>query len=118
MSQDEYVAADYDSTVSIESYVQGKTNLINGKANFFLQSEDGAYFVYEMQCSEDDYHQLSEGQKVRITGTKSIWKGETEITDATFEILDGTYIATPQDLTDFFDEYHSEEDEYFRTITL
>lgn len=47
-----------------------------------------------MQCSEDDYHQLSEGQKVRITGTKSIWKGETEITDATFEILDGTYIAT------------------------
>ena len=33
MSHDEYVAADYDSTVSIESYVQGKTNLINGKAN-------------------------------------------------------------------------------------
>ncbi|MBR0051422.1 MAG: hypothetical protein IJP57_05675, partial [Firmicutes bacterium] len=33
------------------------------------------------------------GAKVRVTGFKSEWAGEVEITDATFEVLEGTYTA-------------------------
>ena len=39
------------------------------------------------------------GTKIRVTGYKSEWAGEVEIVDATFEILEGSYVAEPLDVT-------------------
>ena len=40
------------------------------------------------------------GSKIKVTGYKAEWSGEVEITDATFEVLEGNYIAEAIDLTD------------------
>lgn len=105
MSYDEYVAAELDSTVTVETYVQAKQGWWEkdgvGVATIYTQNEEGAYFIYEMPCSEDDYNnKLVTGAKIRVTGTKAEWSGEVEITDATYEVLEGEYIAEAKDLTD------------------
>lgn len=99
MTHEEYVAADLDSQVVIETYVQAKQSWWEDKATVYGQSEDGAYFMYNMACSEEDYAKLTVGTKIRVTGFKSEWSGEVEITDATFEILDGQYVAKATDVT-------------------
>lgn len=101
MSHADYVAAELDSEVSIEAYVQGKQSWWADKATIYLQAEDGAYFVYELPISEEDYAKLENGVKVRVNGYKSEWSGEVEITDATFEILNAEpWIAEAVDVTD------------------
>lgn len=99
MTHDEYIAAEIDAPVVVETYVQAKQSWWENKGTFYMQSEDGAYFVYEMACTEDEYNKLVPGTKVRISGHKAEWSGEIEIVDATFEILDGKYIAEPFDAT-------------------
>ncbi|WP_242835708.1 hypothetical protein [Butyrivibrio sp. AC2005] len=105
MSHDEYVAADLDSEVTVETYVQAKQgwweNEGVGNATIYTQDEDGAYFLYNMPCSQEDYDKLEKGTKIKVTGYKSEWEGEVEITDATFEIEDGNYVAEPEDVTSF-----------------
>lgn len=104
MTHAEYVAADLDTEVTVETYVQAKQSWWEkegqGKATVYAQSEDGAYFLYEMNCSKEDYDKLETGTKIKVTGYKSEWSGEVEITDANFEILEGSYIAEPLDITD------------------
>ena len=50
----EYAAAEMDAPVKVEAYVQDHQSWWDGKVTVYLQSEDGAYFVYEMACSEED----------------------------------------------------------------
>ena len=104
MTHDDYVAADLDSEVTVETYVQAKQgwweNEGVGNATFYTQAEDGAYFIYNMPCSEEEYEQLTPGTKIKVTGYKSEWSGEVEITDAKFEIEDGNYVAEALDVTD------------------
>ena len=52
-----------------------------------------------MACSEADYAKLEKGTKIKVTGYKSEWSGEVEITDATFVIEDGNYVADALDVT-------------------
>ena len=99
MSYADYVAAELDSEVVVETYVQAKQSWWEDKATVYTQDEDGAYFLYNMACSEEDYAKLTPGTKIRVTGFKSEWSGEVEITDATFEIIDGNYVATATDVT-------------------
>ena len=100
MSYAEYIAAELDSEVTIEAYVQGKQSWWDNKATVYLQAEDGAFFAYNMTCSEEDYAKLVDGQKIRVKGFKTEWSGEVEIAEgATFEIIDGNWIATPVDVT-------------------
>ncbi len=100
MTHEEYVAAELNSEVTIEAYVQAKQSWWADKATIYLQAEDGAYFVYELAISQEDYDKLVPGTKVRVTGYKSEWSGEVEITDATFEILEADpFIAEPLDVT-------------------
>ena len=99
MSYAEYAAAALDTEVVIEAYVQGKQSWWDNKVTAYLQDEDGAYFAYNMACSEEDYAKLTVGTKVRVTGYKAAWSGEVEIIDATFEILEGNYVATATDVT-------------------
>ena len=102
MTYAEYVAAELDTQVVIEAYVQAKQSWWEDKATVYTQDADGAYFLYNMACSEEDYAKLTTGTKIKVTGYKSEWSGEVEIMDATFEILDDgdSYIAEPLDVTE------------------
>ncbi|MCH5262269.1 MAG: hypothetical protein J1F42_05095 [Lachnospiraceae bacterium] len=99
MTHDEYMAAAIDSEVVIETYVQAKQSWWDDKATVYTQDKDGAYFLYNMACSEEDYAKLTTGTKIKVTGYKSEWSGEIEVVDGTFEIEDGNYVATAEDVT-------------------
>lgn len=99
MTYAEYVAADLDTEVTVETYVQAKQSWWDNKATVYTQDYDGGYFLYNMACSEEDYAKLEKGTKIKVTGYKSEWSGEVEIIDATFEIEDGSYVAEPVDVT-------------------
>ena len=100
MTHEEYTAADMDSAVCIETYVQGHQSWWDNKITVYCQSPDGAYFLYELACSEEDAAKLVPGTKILVNGFKSEWSGEVEIVDATFEILEGSFIAEPCDVTE------------------
>lgn len=99
MTYEEYVAADLDTEVVVETYVQAKQSWWEDKATVYTQDKDGAYFLYNMACSQEDYEKLTVGTKIKVTGYKSEWSGEVEIIDATFEIEDGNYVAEAEDVT-------------------
>ncbi len=101
MTHEEYVAAELDSPVTIETYVQAHQSWWDGKVTVYAQSEDGAYFIYEMAATEEEAEKLVPGTKIRVKGFKSEWSGEVEITDATFEILEADpFIAEAEDVTE------------------
>ena len=106
LNYSEYTAAEMGAEVTIEAYVQAKQSWWSDKATIYLADQDGAYFVYELPISEEDYKKLTEGTKIRITGVKGEWSGEVEImgsqagSEATFEILnDSTYVSTAKELS-------------------
>ncbi len=99
MSHADFVAAALDTEVTVETYVQAKQSWWEDKATIYTQAEDGAYFIYEMACSEEDYAKLTPGTKIKVTGFKAEWSGEVEIIDATFEILEGNFVAEALDVT-------------------
>ena len=102
MSHADYVAADNETEVVVETYVQAHQSWWDNKVTVYCQSPDGAYFLYELACSEEDAAKLVPGTKIRVTGYKGEWSGEVEIMDGTFEFVeDGdSYIAEPLDVTD------------------
>ena len=102
MSHADYAAAELDIEVVVETYVQGHQSWWDNKITVYCQSPDGAYFLYELACSEEDAAKLVPGTKIRVTGYKGEWAGEVEIMDGTFEFVeDGdTFIAEALDVTD------------------
>ncbi len=123
MTHADYVAAAIDAEVVVETYVQGKQSWWDNKATVYGQSEDGAYFMYEMACSEEDYAKLVPGTKIKVTGYKGEWAGEVEIMDATFEIIEGeTYVAEATDVTALLgtDELIAHQNEFasFKGMTI
>ena len=102
LTHEEYMAADVDTLVTIETYVQAKQSWWEDKATVYAQSEDGAYFLYDMACSEEDYEKLTPGTCIRVTGYKAEWSGEVEIMEGTFEFVEGadTFVAEPLDVTE------------------
>ncbi|MBR5529317.1 MAG: hypothetical protein IKU57_02460 [Oscillospiraceae bacterium] len=107
MTYAEYDAAEMDAEVVVECYVQATQSWwFNSKVNHgvitvYAQDQDGAYFLYEMACEEEDAAKLVPGTKIRVTGYKGTWAGEIEIMEATFEFVEGadTFIAAPKDVT-------------------
>ena len=100
MTYADYALAEIDAPVYVETYVQATQSWWNDKITVYCQSEDGAYFIYELACSEEDAAKLVPGTKIAVKGFKSAWSGEVEITDATFEILEADpFIAEPEDVT-------------------
>ena len=99
MTYAEYEAAPLESKVTIEAYIQAKQSWWDNKGTFYTQDADGAYFLYELPCTEEEYAKLAVGTKVKVSGTKTAWAGEVEIVDATWEILEGNYVATAKDVT-------------------
>ena len=102
MTHEDYVAAELDTPVTVETYVQAHQSWWDGKITVYAQSEDGAYFLYNMACAEEDAEKLVPGTKILVTGYKAMWSGEVEIADATFEIIEDAepYIAEPVDVTE------------------
>ncbi|MCR4618156.1 MAG: hypothetical protein K5669_08235 [Lachnospiraceae bacterium] len=102
MSYADYAAAELDTEVTVVTYVQAHQSWWEDKVTVYTQDADGAYFLYELACSEEDAAKLTEGTKIKVHGFKSEWSGEVEITDATFEFVeDGdTFVAEATDLTD------------------
>ena len=100
MTYAQYDAAAIDDAVVIEAFVQAKQSWWENKATVYLQDGEGAYFVYEMACTEADYAKLTKGTKIKVTGNKAAWDGEIEIVDATFEFAGtDTYVAEATDVT-------------------
>ena len=101
MTHEQYVAAEMQSQVVVETYVQAHQSWWDNKVTVYCQSPDGAYFLYELACSEADAEKLVPGTKIRVTGNKGEWAGEVEIMDGTFEFVKGdSFIAQPLDVTD------------------
>lgn len=75
-----------------------------------------------MACSEEDYEKLVPGTKIKVTGYKSEWSGEVEVTDAVFEIEDGSYVAEAEDVTSLLgtDELIGHQNEFvaFKGMTV
>ncbi len=98
---DKYVNAELESNVTVEMYVQATQSWWDNKITVYAADKDGAYFVYELACSEADAAKLTPGTKIKVTGRKTAWEGEVEIMDATFEFAgEDTYVAEAVDLTD------------------
>ena len=123
MTYAEYIAAAVDDPVVIEAYVQAKQAWWDNKATIYAQDADGAYFIYNAACTEEDYAKLVEGQKIKVTGYKTEWSGEVEIAEgATIEIEDGNYLAPATDVTAMLgtDELikHQNEKVSFKDLTI
>ena len=99
MTYAEFAAAELDTPVVVESYIQATQGWWDNAIVAYTQNEEGAYFVYKFACTQEEAAKLVPGTKVRITGFKGEYKGEVEIVDATFEILEGTWTATALDVT-------------------
>ena len=100
MTHAEYIAAELDSPVVVECFVQAHQSWWDNKIVVYAQDPDGAYFMYNMTCSEEDAAKLVPGTKIKVTGYKAAYKGEVEIIDCTFEIMEGSWIAEATDVTD------------------
>lgn len=124
MYYEEYMEAELDTEVVIETYVQAKQSWWEDQATLYTQDRDGAYFLYNMACSEEDYEKLVPGTKIKVTGFKAEWSGEVEIIDATFEFVeDGDeYIAPITDVTELLgtDELIEYQNQYvaFKGLTV
>lgn len=122
MSYADYMAAELDSEVVIETYVQAHQSWWDNTVTCYTQDEDGAYFLYNMQCSEEDAAKLVPGTKIKVTGYKSEWSGEVEIVDAVFEFEDGSYVAPATDVTALLgtDELIQEQNKFvaFKGLTV
>lgn len=100
MTYADYAAAAIDDEVVVECYVQAHQSWWDNKVTVYAQDADGAYFLYEMACSEEDAAKLVPGTKIKVTGYKGEWAGEVEIMDATFEFVEGeAFVAEPMDVT-------------------
>ena len=126
LSYDEYMAAELDSEVTIQAYVQAKQSYYaeQGTATVYLQDKDGGYFAYDMKCSQEDYDAMTEGTCIQVTGFKSEWSGEIEIMDGQLDsIVEGdTFVAEPLDVTEMLGtdelESHQNEKVTFKGLTV
>ena len=101
MTHEEFMAAELESVVTIETYVQATQSWWDNKITVYCQGEDGAYFLYELACSEEDAAKMVPGTKIRVTGDKGEWAGEVEIMNGTFEFVEGeSFIAEATDVTE------------------
>lgn len=100
---EQFLADDGREPVTVESFLQEKYDWEGGQTSLYLQDEYGAYFVYRLPCTLEEYESLLSGQKLRVTGYKTEFSGEPELTDATFSILEGTFRAEPVEVPDTLD---------------
>ena len=105
MNFEDYMAAATDTEVVVQGSIQGKQNYFvkddQGKASIYLQDQNGgAYFIYELPCTEKEYELMEIGKTIKVKGYKSEWSGEIEVIDIeAWMFVDGDYIAEAEDVT-------------------
>lgn len=101
MTYEQYAAAAEYDPLLIEAYVQATQSWWDDKISVYAQDENGAYFIYNMACSEEDAMKLVPGAKIRVTGYKAVFNGLNEIAEgATFEFVEAEpFIAESLDVT-------------------
>ena len=102
MTYEDYAAAEIDSEVVIEGAIQAKQAYYGEQstASVYLQDETGgAYFLYNLPCTEKEYELMEIGKKIKVKGYKAEWSGEVEVVDAIWMFVDGEYIAEAEDVT-------------------
>lgn len=100
MTHAEFAAAAMDSEVTVHTYVQAVESWWDGCCQIYAQSKDGAYYIYDYACTEEEAAKLVPGTKIEVTGFKSEWSGEVEITDAKIKILEGSWtVESAADVT-------------------
>ena len=112
--------------MTIQAYVQAKQSYYaeQGTATVYLQDQDGAYFAYDMACTQEEYDAMTEGTCIQVTGFKSEWSGEIEIMDGQLDqIVEGdTFVAEPLDATELLGtdelEQHQNEKVSFTGLTV
>lgn len=100
MTYAQYMRAPLGSQVVVETYVQGKHVLEDGRASIYTQDEDGGYFLYEAEMTPEVYDELVPGRKIRVSGEKSEYSMELEILHAQITPEEGEYFAPVEDVTD------------------
>ncbi|MBQ3252132.1 MAG: hypothetical protein IJB02_02695 [Oscillospiraceae bacterium] len=124
MTYEEFMAAEVDAAVCIETYVQATRAWWNNTICVYAQGPDGGYFMYDMACSEEDAAKLTPGTKIRVTGDKAIYDGEVEIMNGTFTFVEGadTYVAEAMDATELLGteelEKHMNKLASFKGLTI
>ena len=104
MTHDEYLAAEKETPVEIEAYVQATQSWYNNAIKIYAQDPNGGYFAYNIPCTEEQATKLVPGTKINIKGYKTSYKDmpEVDAKDAVLTIVDdgGYYIAPVVDMTD------------------
>lgn len=122
MSYQDFLASEIDCPVTVDAYVQAKEPWQNGHVSLYAQNRSAAYYLDRMNCSRDECEKLEIGQKIRISGYKSLWNDSLSISDAAFQLLNGNWIAEARDVTAMIgtDELiqHQNEKVCFRGMTV
>ena len=123
MTHEQYMAAEMQAEVTVETYVQAHQSWWDNKVTVYCQSPEGACFLYALACSQVDAEKLVPGTKIRVSGFKGEWAGEVEIMDGTFEFVKGdSYVAQALDVTALLgtDEMISHQNEFvaFKGMTV
>ena len=124
MTYAEYAAAAIDDEVVIECYVQATQSWWDNKITVYAADQDGAYFLYELACSEEDAAKLVPGTKILVSGYKGEWAGEVEVMDGTFVFADDgeTFVAEALDVTELLgtDDLIAHQNEFvaFKGMTI
>ena len=80
LSYDEYVATADGEEVTISGYITGRTTWWNGAASFYLQDDNGGYYIYNLPCTQEAYtNDLTVSGGIEVTGIKGSWEGQMEI---------------------------------------
>ncbi len=100
MTRAEFIAAADSSSVAVAGKVSAMTAVTKNDAtsyNVYLQDNDGGYYAYGVAAIPEG---LAVGMEIKVSGTKTVYNGLNEITNATIEITDNTVSAvTPIDVT-------------------
>ena len=89
MTFDEYWNTAVDAPVTVETYVQAKESWWQDAAVVYTEDGNGAYFLYNLPCTQEEYDKLTPGTKIRVKGYKAEYSGMVEISPESFEIISG-----------------------------
>ena len=101
MSFLDYMAAELEAEVTVDSYVQlSAYDAEKGVISFFMEDPAGGrYYVYQMPVTEEEASKITEGAHLLVSGYKREWSGEVEILEAKFQLLEGQYKSEAEELT-------------------
>lgn len=82
-----FMSVPVGSEVTVTSILLMTSTWYQGKANlYFVNPDASGYYVYDYECTEAKFNEISAtvlNGVYTITGTKSVYEGQMEITDAT-----------------------------------